>query len=210
MIVPRVTRIVCVAIALGSAGPGEAGGRLESVPWFQKAVYSTNPDHQIAYYRKALSIDPTLDQAKHNLAGVYYRKGDYGRSIRLYESIIRSGKAYHQTFYNLACCYARIGDPDHALKALRRAIQKGFRDTRLLEGDLDLAPLRHSPEFARLLALEAPARGARRAPSPDARVAPARTARSRPAVSLAPPATSRPPDAKAKAKGPTAPAATRI
>src|SRR5581483_12307375 len=82
----------------------------------------------------------------------YYRKGLFRKSIALYETLIREGHAYYQTFYDLACCYSRVGDGEHALKALTRAFQKGFKDRKLIDRDEDLAEIRARPEYQRLAA----------------------------------------------------------
>lgn len=139
----RVTRLAC-ALLISAASIASAQ---DAVEWFGKATYTTNPDEQVYYYQQALKADPHYHQAAHNLAGVYYRKGQVRKSIALYEQIIRNAKAYHQTFYNLACCYARVGDNEHALKALERAFQKGFHDKKLVDRDEDLAEVRATPQY---------------------------------------------------------------
>ena len=144
----RVSRLACVLV-LAAASHAWAQ---DAVEWFGKAVYTTNADEQVYFYKKALEADPHYHQAAHNLAGVYYRKGQVRKSIALYEQIIRNAKAYHQTYYNLACCYARVGDSDHALKALVRSFQKGFHDKKLLDRDEDLASLRATPAYAHAVA----------------------------------------------------------
>lgn len=144
----RVARLACALIlCAASHAPAQ-----DAVEWFGKATYTTNPDEQVYYYQQALKADPHYHQAAHNLAGVYYRKGQVRKSIALYEQIIRNAKAYHQTFYNLACCYARVGDQEHALKALTRAFQKGFHDKKLIDRDEDLAEVRATPQYAALAA----------------------------------------------------------
>jgi tetratricopeptide (TPR) repeat protein len=158
---------VLVLVALAAAGAHAQ----DSQEWFNKAVYSTNPDEQIHYYNKSLEVDPHNYQAMHNLASVYYRKGHVRKAIGAYESLIRNGHAYYQTFYNLACCYARVGDNQHALKALKRAFQKGFKDDKLIARDEDLTEVRADPEYARMAAVYLKgAKGARRrGPSPALR-----------------------------------------
>src|SRR5688572_7378537 len=107
----RFPRVALLLVALASPVAAQ-----DAQEWFAKAVYSTNPDEQIHYYNKALERDPQHFQAMHNLAGVYYRKGLMRKAVGVYENMIRGGHAYYQTFYNLACCYARLGDQQHALK----------------------------------------------------------------------------------------------
>lgn len=119
--------------------------------WFSKGTYTTNPKAQVAYFRKALEVDPSHSQARHNLANSYARLGDHRRSIYHNEQLIRSHRSYYQTYYNLACSYARLGDKDHAIMALHRAFQKGFKDWKTLTVDRDLKSLRGEPRYASLV-----------------------------------------------------------
>ena len=53
--------------------------------------------------------------------------------------------------YNLGCLYARSEKPDEAIQRLKRAIELGFRDEKLVTNDPDLESLRKRPEFQDLL-----------------------------------------------------------
>jgi len=148
----RGSRMACVLVVLAATAAAPAARAQDAVEWFQKAVYTTNPDEQVHDYQKALEVDPGYTQAQHNLASVYYRKGLFRKSIAMYETLIRGGHAYYQTFYDLACCYARVGDNEHAVKALTRSFQKGFKDRKLIDRDEDLAAVRATPDYQRLAA----------------------------------------------------------
>ncbi|HEY1251619.1 MAG TPA: hypothetical protein VGH97_10545 [Thermoanaerobaculia bacterium] len=54
--------------------------------------------------------------------------------------------------YNAACGYALIGRADEALDCLERAVKTGFHDKRLISADDDLASLRGSARFEKLVA----------------------------------------------------------
>jgi adenylate cyclase len=49
--------------------------------------------------------------------------------------------------YNCACLYARIGESQRALEALRQCIAKGYADFGWMKNDPDLASLRDNPDF---------------------------------------------------------------
>jgi tetratricopeptide (TPR) repeat protein len=53
--------------------------------------------------------------------------------------------------YNLACSYALLKKPELALKALRRAVELGYRDFRYMREDNDLDAIRHDPRFRQLI-----------------------------------------------------------
>lgn len=53
--------------------------------------------------------------------------------------------------YNLACSFSLLKKIDAALKALRKALELGYRDFRYIRDDRDLAAVRRDPRFRRLL-----------------------------------------------------------
>jgi hypothetical protein len=56
-----------------------------------------------------------------------------------------------RVFYNLACAHALNRDRSHALEALKRAIEKGFKDAAALEHDKDLDALRDDPAYKQIV-----------------------------------------------------------
>lgn len=54
-------------------------------------------------------------------------------------------------FYNLACAYALNRDRSRALDALKRAVEKGFKDAAALERDKDLDALRDDPAYKQIV-----------------------------------------------------------
>jgi len=52
--------------------------------------------------------------------------------------------------YNVACLFCTIGRTDDAIDALRKAFEKGYRDSGWARRDPDLAPLLSHPEFNRI------------------------------------------------------------
>lgn len=53
--------------------------------------------------------------------------------------------------YNAACVYARIGQPDDALKYLSDAIANGYNNISHIESDYDMDSLRNMPEYHQLI-----------------------------------------------------------
>ena len=54
-----------------------------------------------------------------------------------------------QTAFEVACSWARAGQPDEALRWVEAAVDAGFRAPGLLDGEPDLAPVRALPGLAR-------------------------------------------------------------
>jgi Zn-dependent protease len=57
-----------------------------------------------------------------------------------------------QTAFETACSWARAGELDQAVRWLQRAADQGFRAPGLVDGEPDLAALRHLPEWPALRA----------------------------------------------------------
>ena len=59
---------------------------------------------------------------------------------------------WHDTpAYNLACVAASEGQPTAALRLLRRAVRRGYKNPELIRYDLDFLSLRQDPRFVRLV-----------------------------------------------------------
>ncbi len=67
-----------------------------------------------------------------------------------------AGEVRAVALYNIGCARSLQGDTRGALRALRDAVDAGFRPVRQLETDPDLAPLRGLAEFRALLLRAAP------------------------------------------------------
>jgi len=80
------------------------------------------------------------------------RRGDHAREAlsRAVAAEIEPERA--GVWYNLACARSLAGDEKGALKALRRAVDTGFRDLDLLRTDEDLEPLRGEKAFEAIVA----------------------------------------------------------
>jgi hypothetical protein len=53
--------------------------------------------------------------------------------------------------YNVACTYALLGESEHSLELLEKAVSLGWGDRAWLETDSDLDSLRSEPRFKALL-----------------------------------------------------------
>ena len=78
-------------------------------------------------------------------------KGRYAQGLQIDKRLIALRPTDPLAHYNLACSYALLKRPDHAIKALRRAVELGYRDFRYMREDRDLDSIRHDPRFRQLL-----------------------------------------------------------
>ena len=90
-------------------------------------------------YRQALTLDPE----------VFEHRSSYG--VLLQERSVDERSRFH---YFLAKTYAAAGINDRALLYIRRALEEGFKDRKLLTEEPEFAGLKDLPEFQELLKLE--------------------------------------------------------
>jgi hypothetical protein len=96
----------------------------------------------------------TLTSAEASLVRVAeqaLQKRDHAAARDAYLELLRTGPDLMDAWYNLACCYARLGQADDALKALANAVTHGWTDSAHTLNDPDLESLRRKPEFDALL-----------------------------------------------------------
>lgn len=96
------------------------------------------------------------------------RRSDYVDVLRIMGNLLTLRKRYAEglqidrrlvqlrpndplAHYNLACSYALLRRPEQAIKALRRAVELGYRDFRYMREDRDLDAIRSDPRFRQLL-----------------------------------------------------------
>ncbi len=78
-------------------------------------------------------------------------KGRYAEGLQIDKRLIQLRPSDPLAHYNLACSYALLKKPDHAIKTLRRAVELGYRDFAYMRKDHDLDTLRLDPRFRQLL-----------------------------------------------------------
>ncbi len=76
-----------------------------------------------------------------------YWNGRFPQAIRMYHLLIKAGRCQYDDLYNLACCYARIGNAANAAKYLLLSVQAGFNDVGHLQADPDFDAVREAPCF---------------------------------------------------------------
>ena len=91
-----------------------------------------NPDDSRARMLHAVAL------AEINRKDEALREGDKALEISPDDPLI---------LYNCACLYARVGESQRAIEALRQGIAKGYEDYGWMRNDPDLASLRDNPDF---------------------------------------------------------------
>jgi predicted esterase len=81
----------------------------------------------------------------------FLRKKDYSRSVVFFEIAAKANNRSPNILYNLACAYSLNNQKKPALRNLRLAVEKGFKDLSILKRDKDLDPIRNDKEFHEII-----------------------------------------------------------
>lgn len=85
--------------------------------------------------REALEHDPDLLEARHDLAGIFYRQQDYDRAITEYETVLARNANYESALYGAALAYVAKRDYHRSREMLTRLLKLNERNA---EAWLDL------------------------------------------------------------------------
>ena len=86
-----------------------------------------------------------------NLGIVYSAKMEYDKALSLFKKIIELQPDSAGPYYNIACIYARQNRAEESLDWLKKAIEKGYNDWKLIKTDKDLDNIRSSEYYQELV-----------------------------------------------------------
>ena len=104
-------------------------------------------DTKIGFIEGLVRRDPNYVDALQILGDHYTQRGRISEGLKVDERLARLEPTNPLVFYNLACSYSLSGEMDHAVGALEKALQLGYRDFNWLAKDPDLKPLRAHAAF---------------------------------------------------------------
>jgi tetratricopeptide (TPR) repeat protein len=140
--------------APAGAGP-ESGERLDSL--LKQAAERTQAKEwaeAAPLWKRVVALNPTDGGNWSNLGWTSYQIKDYRTAIKAYAQAMELRAGYPFTSaYNIACCYALLGDREQALSWLDRSFAMGWRDVKQAQEDDDLKSLHDNPHFRDLVAL---------------------------------------------------------
>jgi Flp pilus assembly protein TadD len=113
-----------------------------------------DPDRQfqIKFFEGVLKHNPDYPEVIALLGGLYTEAGRVDEGLRMDRKLVRLTPQNPIAHYNLACSLALKRRKADAVRALRRAVETGYRDLDKLREDPDLASLR---DYAAFLEIEA-------------------------------------------------------
>jgi len=133
---------------------------------YERRKYGT----AIKQYKKALELSPDMASFYSNLGAAYFAKKDFERSSEAYAQALRldplilehtsrtgiaaqmaspADRAHYD--YVVAKLYAKMGDSDHSLQYLRKALEDGYKGVDEALTDPEFADLRKAARFTDLM-----------------------------------------------------------
>jgi tetratricopeptide (TPR) repeat protein len=111
------------------------------------------PDYEfdIKFFESVLRREPAYTDVIEILGGLYTKHGRIADGLRMDRKLVRLLPRNATAHYNLACSLALVKRKTDALRALRQAIELGYRDFDWMQQDPDLDVLKNHPEFLALL-----------------------------------------------------------
>jgi Flp pilus assembly protein TadD len=104
------------------------------------------------FFESVLRHDPKCEGAVEILGGLYTKQGRIADGLKMDRKLIRLRPKDATAHYNLACSLALSGRKTDAIRALRKAVELGYRDFKWMVDDPDLESLRDNPRFAAIVA----------------------------------------------------------
>lgn len=102
-------------------------------------------------YNKALHYFGKDVRVLNNIGSVYLSQGQPEKAIHYFNESNGIAKEYVEPVYNLACAYARLGDPAKAILNLKKACKLDPEAKKWAASDPDLMTLKGRREFDRLI-----------------------------------------------------------
>jgi tetratricopeptide (TPR) repeat protein len=108
-----------------------------------------HPDQEfeICFFEDILRKNPSYSEVIELLGGLYTKQGRVDEGLRMDRRLVRLAPENPIAHYNLACSLALKRRKADAVRALRRAVEMGYRDLDWLREDPDLASLRNHASF---------------------------------------------------------------
>lgn len=108
-------------------------------------------DFELEFFESILARNPDFIDVLRVHGNNLTLKGRFADGLKIDRRLVELRPSDPLAHYNLACSYSLLKKVDPALRALRKAIELGYRDFRYLREDHDLDAVRGDPRFRQLL-----------------------------------------------------------
>jgi tetratricopeptide (TPR) repeat protein len=153
-------RVACVCLvgvlftlAIAAEEPGYRPGYFDLVTQAQAKSQAGAWTEAAALWEKVAQMNPVRGNNWQELARARKQARDYRKAIAAYTQAVELGYQTPFMAADIARCHAMLGDKEHALEWLDRALALRFADLELLQTDPELASLSDDPSFRKLVGL---------------------------------------------------------
>jgi tetratricopeptide (TPR) repeat protein len=108
-------------------------------------------DFELEFFEAILHRNPEFVDVLRVHGNNLTLKGRYDEGLKIDRRLVGLRPADALAHYNLACSYSLLKKIDFAVRALRKALELGYRDFRYLREDPDLAAVRKDGRFRQLM-----------------------------------------------------------
>ena len=142
--------LLCLAFILPSVGQ-YSEEEVEALNTARTLLASKKWKKAEKAFRKITEDNPEIGPAWMGLGLALNGDDRLEDAIEAYQGALETDYRAAVMHYNVACAYSRLNRPDEAFAELDKALELGFTNRRMLEGDGDLDNLRSDPRFAVVL-----------------------------------------------------------
>jgi hypothetical protein len=137
--------VIASAQATGQSFPEilrDAESKTAAKDWKEAAVL----------WQRVIEANPVNAGFWNQLANALYQSKDYRKSIAAYEKALELRNGFpSDAAYNIACCYALLGEKENALRWLEKSFELGYRHLAHAQTDSDLVSLHKDARFLRIV-----------------------------------------------------------
>jgi tetratricopeptide (TPR) repeat protein len=130
---------------------GEGPEPITPCPSLAELADESQIDFEIKFFGAVLDSYPDYVDVLRVMGNNLTLKGRIKDGLEIDRRLVRLRPGDPLAHYNLACSYALLKRTDQAIKALRRAVELGYRDFRYMRQDRDLDSIRNDPRYRQLL-----------------------------------------------------------
>lgn len=138
---------------MANKGKQHGEGAKSSVPAsaLKQLEEQSQLDFELGFFGRVLETFPDYVDVLRVMGNNLTLKGRLRDGLEIDQRLVRLRPVDPLAHYNLACSYALMKRTDSAIRALRKAVELGYRDFRYLREDHDLDSIRHDPRYRQIL-----------------------------------------------------------
>ncbi len=146
---------LCFVVAPSARAQQPAASFQETLKSAESAVAQKDWKAAAGYWAGVVAENPVNGRFWEQYAQALYQTKEYKQAIPAYQKALELGAGVPgNQAYNIACCFALLGDKESAMKWLEQGFALGFRRLENAQTDSDLQSLRDNPRFLKLVGLD--------------------------------------------------------